>query len=242
MSPRTLEAIERVLMAALAVILALGVWNAFLRVIAAPANGATPTTEEPEAAGSPVPTSTRAPIVVRTTTTTSGVPTSGPATAFPFKDGVCRQTQPRTNDSVTLLRIYFNCGNIIEPSGATFVYRTVPATAQRLTATLRELVQGPTEAEAELGFGSFFSEETAAAFRGVTISDGRAFIDFNEFDVPEAVTATDQGRQFFVIEIAANALQYDSVTSVEMSLEGSCEAFSELIGSTGCTVITQSDL
>ena len=92
------------------------------------------------------------------------------------------------------------------------------------------------------GFGSFFSAGTADAFRGVTISDGRAFIDFNQFAVPEAVTATDQGRRFFVINIAANALQYDSVTSVEIRLEGSCEDFSELIGASGCTIISQSDL
>ena len=230
-------------MAALAVILALGVWNAFLRVIEAPGGDGATTTHSPDdddqAAAT---TTTTSRIVVRTTTTTTEAPGQTTSTAFPFTDGVCRQTQPRTNESVTLLRVYFNCGNIIEPSGATFVYRTVPATAQRLTATLRELVQGPTEAEAELGFGSFFSAATADAFRGVTISDGRAFIDFNRFEVPEVVTATDQGRQFFVIEIAANALQYDSVTSVEISLEGDCEAFSELIGASGCTVITQSDL
>lgn len=238
-----LEAIERVLMAALAVILALGVWNAFLRVIdndTAP--DATATTVAPDAAGTGTTTSTTIPIVVRSTTTTIGVSTTEAEGGFPFKEGVCRQTQPRTTESVTLLRIYFNCGNIIEPSGSTFVYRTVPRTAQRLGATLTEMVKGPTDAEAELGFGSFFSADTANAFRGVTISDGRAFIDFNRFEVPAAVTATDQGRQLFVINIAANALQYDSVTSVEIRLEGSCEAFSELIGTSGCTIITQADL
>ncbi|NND03961.1 MAG: GerMN domain-containing protein [Acidimicrobiia bacterium] len=244
MSPRMLEAIERVLMAALAVILALGVWNAFLRVIdedTAPA--ASGTTDAPDVAGgTSAATTTTIPIVVRSTTTTIGVSTTEDPDGFPFKDGVCRQTQPRTTESVTLLRIYYNCGNIIEPTGANFVYRTVPRTAQRLGATMSELVKGPTDAERALGFGSFFSSDTADAFRGVTISDGRAFVDFNPFDVPEAVMATDQGRQFFVINIAANALQYDSVTSVEIRLGGSCEAFSELIGASGCTVITQSDL
>jgi len=239
-----LEAIERVLMAALAVILALGVWNAFLRVIdedTAPA--VTGTTNAPDAAGgSAATTTTTIPIVVRSTTTTIGVSTTEAVGGFPFKDGVCRQTQPRTTEAVTLLRIHYNCGNIIEPSGATFIYRTVPRTAQRLGATMTELVKGPTDAERELGFGSFFSADTANAFRGVTISDGRAFIDFNAFEVPEAVTATDQGRQFFVINIAANALQYDSVTSVEIRLGGSCQAFSELIGASGCTVVTQADL
>lgn len=241
MSPRTLEAIERVLMAALAVILALGVWNAFLRVIETPEGGTVTTTTQPVAAGTSAPTTTGAPIVVRTTTTTEGPSTTVAGTAWPFTDGVCRQTQPRTTESVTLLRIYYNCGNIIEPSGATFVYRTVPRTAQRLTATLTELVKGPTEEEAALGFGSFFGPDTADAFRGVTISDGRAFVDFNEFEVPEMIMS-DQGRRFFVVNIAANALQFDSVTSVEIRLEGSCEAFSQLIGTTGCTVITQADL
>ena len=140
-----------------------------------------------------------------------------------------------------MLRVYFNCGNIIEPSGTTFVYRTVPKTLQRLTETLKELVQGPTADEIGLGFGSFFSADTADAFRSVTIKDGRAFIDFNSITVPDVVES-EQGRQFFVINIAANALQFQSVTSVEIRLEGSCEAFSELVGSTGCTVITQADL
>ena len=241
MSPRTLEAIERVLMAALAVILALGVWNAFLRVIETPEGGTVSTTTEAVAAGTPTTSTTRAPVVVRSTTTTEGPATTVGETPWPFTDGVCRQTQPRTTESVTLLRVHFNCGNIIEPSGATFVYRTVPRTAQRLTATLTELVKGPTEEEAALGFGSFFGDDTEDAFRGVTISDGRAFVDFNEFEVPDAIL-TEQGRQFFVINIAANALQFDSVTSVEIRLEGSCEAFSQLIGTTGCTIVTQSDL
>jgi len=230
-------------MAALAVILALGVWNAFLRVIdedTAPTGSGT--TEAPSAGGTAVTTSTTIPIVVRSTTTTIGVSTTESVDGFPFKDGTCRQTQPRTTEAVTLLRIYYNCGNIIEPSGAEFIYRTVPRTAQRLGATMTELVKGPTDAERALGFGSFFSSDTADAVRGVTISDGRAFVDFNSFEVPEAVTATDQGRQFFVINIAANALQYESVTSVEIRLNGSCEAFSQLIGATGCTVISQSDL
>jgi len=240
MTPRTLEAIERVLMAALAVILALGVWNAYLRVIESRDDSGTQTTESPTASGTTAPTTTDSPIVVRTTTTTSGVPTTDGERAFPFTDGVCRQTQPRTSESVTLLRIYYNCGNIIEPSGATFVYRTVPKTAQRLGATMEQLVKGPSEEEAELGFGSFFSEETANAFRGVTISDGRAFVDFSSFEVPDVIM-TEQGRQFFVINIAANALQFDSVTSVEIRLNGSCAAFSELVGLTGCTVITQED-
>lgn len=237
-----LEAIERVLMAALAVILALGVWNGFLRVIEDTEPSVPATTNPPDAAGGAATTSTTIPIVVRTTTTTSGAPTTSSASAFPFTEGTCRQTQPRTTEAVTLLRIYYNCGNILEPSGTTFVYRTVPRTAQRLTATLTELVKGPTDAEAALGFGSFFSSATADAFRGVTISDGRAFIDFNDFDVPDVVRDTEQGRDFFVINIAANALQYDSVTSVEIRLRGSCEAFSELIGASGCTIITQSDL
>lgn len=228
-------------MAALAVILALGVWNAFLRVIKTPEGNVTSTTAEPTAEGPSATSSTRVPIVVRSTTTSSGVPTTASQSPFPFSDGDCRQTQPRTTESVTLLRIYFNCGNIIEPSGTSFVYRTVPRTAQRLGATLTELVKGPTEEEAALGFGSFFDESTANAFRDVTISDGRAFIDFNNFRVPDIVK-TEQGRQFFVIEIAANALQFDSVTSVEIRLNGSCAAFSEMIGSTGCTIITQADL
>jgi hypothetical protein len=241
MSPRTLEAIERVLMAALAVILALGVWNAFLRVIQTSETGEVQTTADPSAATTTVPTTTRAPIVVRSTTTTSAVPTTTSDRAFPFTNGSCRQTQPPTSGSVTLLRVYFNCGNIIEPSGTTFVYRTVPRTLQRLTETLKELVQGPTEDEKALGFGSFFSADTADAFRSVTIKDGRAFIDFNAITLPEVVKS-EQGRRFFVINIAANALQFESVTSVEIRLEGSCEAFSELVGTTGCTVITQADL
>ena len=227
-------------MAALAVILALGVWNGFLRVIEPQEPGLTTTTESPAAAGTVAPTTTSGPIVVRTTTTTSGAPTTEIESALPFTDGVCLQNQPRTTESVTLLRIYYNCGNIIEPSGTTFVYRTVPRTAQRLTATLTELVKGPTPEEAALGFGSFFGEETANAFRGVNIRDGRAFIDFNRFDVPDAIM-TEQGRRFFIINIAANALQLDSVTSVEIRLEGSCEAFGELIGTGGCTGITQED-
>jgi len=227
-------------MAALAIILAIGVWSAFVRVIQTPQAVAAASTQAPPIAASSTST-TRNPIVVRTTTTLTPPVGTTVVSGLPFADGACRQTAPPTNNSVTLLRIYFNCGDPTEPGGGTFVFRTVPETGQRLTATLHEMVRGPTEEEAALGFGSFFNEGTADALRGVTISGGQATIDFNQFDLPD-VAGTDQGRAFFVGMIAANALQFDTVNSVEIRLEGSCEAFSEFVGATGCTVLTADDV
>lgn len=95
-----------------------------------------------------------------------------------------------------------------------------------LEAALRELLQGPTEAERQSGITSFFSAETAGSLQGVSLEDaGRATVDFVDFSgiIPNA--SSSFGSTMLLRALNATVFQFPPVQSVEYRFEGSCEAF-----------------
>lgn len=235
MNPRILQYLQNALLTAVTVVLALVVLSAFLRIIRPPENVATPTgirgdatATTPVAAGSDSPDTT--------VTTAPGEPA---ATTTPpqFSDGgVCSEPAPPPG-SGTVLRIYFPCGSSATPNPDTFVYREVPATDLVLTNTLEQMVLGPDPAEAELGFASFFSDQTTRSFASVRIDGGRAIVDFTDLGVIENLAAPP-GPDFFLATIGANVFQFDTISATEYRLGGSCDAFYALLQQE-CTVITR---
>jgi hypothetical protein len=128
--------------------------------------------------------------------------------------------------------VYFNCGDGTDPE---------PRPVQREFVTdlpleavvanvLAEMLQGPTVAEQEAGYSSFFSEESAEALLSVTYQEDTQglVLDFTEaILVNNASTST--GSQFFLGELLANAFQFEEVRSIEFRVNGSCEAFWEFL-------------
>lgn len=104
--------------------------------------------------------------------------------------------------------------------------RTAGGDAVLLEAALRELLQGPSEAERQGGLSSFFSAETAGLLQGVSLDDdGRATVDFADFSdiIPNA--STSFGSTMLLRALNATVFQFPGVQSVEYRFEGSCEAF-----------------
>ncbi len=224
-----LQLIQRGLVAAVTVVLALVVVTAFLRVLASSDNTATPrtttstttTTTQPEATT----TTTTAPAV---TTTTNGV----------VVPAVCNEDSP-TSDGVTVLRVFYPCGANALASGEAWVYRAVPPTDLVLTTTLTEMTNGLSEDESALGFRSPFPDGAPGSFVGVSLSEGTAFVEFNVDVFPDGVD-TPEGAQIFLSTLNANVFQFGTISQVEYRLGGSCDAFWQQLGS-NCQVITRSD-
>jgi hypothetical protein len=138
-----------------------------------------------------------------------------------------------------VLQIYYTCGESVVPIADSFVYRAVPDTELVVTATLAEMVKGPTEAEMEMGYSSLFSEATSNAIAGLSLSGGEATIDFSGLAEIEGISAPDAGL-FFLADLNANVFQFDTISSVEYRLDGSCDAFWELFGEE-CDTVTRSE-
>ena len=228
MDQRTLQLIQRGLVAAVTVVLALVVITAFVRVLE---------TSEPTAAPAATTTTTvvASPPGQSTTTTTTiagGTTTTTDATT----PAICAEDEP-PGQGVTVLRVFYPCGNTPLATGGTFVFREVPATDLVLTTTLREMVKGVEPEEEELGFKSPFPEGAEGSFLGVSISEGTAFVEFSAAVFPDGAD-TPEGSQILLSTINANVFKFDTIRAAEYRLDGSCDAFWQQLGGS-CEVVTR---
>jgi hypothetical protein len=109
------------------------------------------------------------------------------------------------------------------------VPREVPAQLQRhpVQATLERLLAGPTEAERDLGYHSFFSRETAGMLRGVALDGDRLTVDFADLRTVIPNASTSAGSELLLGELNATVFQFIEVRYVEYRIAGSCDAFWE---------------
>ena len=232
MDRRTLQMIQRGLVAAVSLVLALIIITAFRGLLEPPdetiprrtttteslaANDDdddTPTTHEP---GS-------------TTTTTTNAETT-PA--------ICFEDEPDDTEA-TIIRVYYACGSTDIATANTWVFRAVEPTDLVLTTTMAEMVKGLDGDEEALGFRSPFPASAEGSSRGVSIVDGTAFIEFDEGVFPDGAD-TAEGSQIFLSTLNANAFQFPTIEEVEYRLRGSCDAFWQRLGADECQTITRSE-
>ena len=227
MDQRTLQLIQRGLVAAVTVVLALVVIPAFVRVLE---------TTEPTAAPASTTTTLVAQPPSQSTTTTTTVAGGTTTTTDATTPAICAEDEPPGQGS-TVLRVFYPCGSIDLATGGTFVYREVPPTDLVLTTTLREMVKPLEQEEQGLGFKSPFPEDAEGSFRGVSISDGTAFVEFSAAVFPDGAD-TPEGAQILLSTINANVFKFDTIRAAEYRLDGSCDAFWQQLGS-GCEVVTR---
>lgn len=230
MDPRTLQLIQRGLVAAVTVVLALVVVIAFIRVLESGEPSAATTTTSTTTTSQPEETTTTPAPPGETTTTTSGA----------VVPAVCVEDEPPDND-VTVLRVFYPCGANPLASGEVWVYRAVAPTDLVLTTTMKEMVNGLDEQEAALGYRSPFPGAAPGSFLGATIDreEAKAFLEFTADVFPDGVD-TPEGAQVFLSTLNANVFQFSTINQVEYRLGGSCDAFWQQLGGS-CDVITRSE-
>lgn len=156
-----------------------------------------------------------------------------------FPEGPCAEEPPSPEEGLEVLLVYFTCGNSVLPTADSFVYRRVPETNNILGATFNELLQGPSTREEVLGFRSVFSVATAGSLEGATVDDAEAVVDFARLPTVLGIAAFDDVG-FFVSNLNANVFQFPDIGSVEYRLRGSCAAFWEHLGDErGCRIIAR---
>lgn len=136
--------------------------------------------------------------------------------------------QPGPDQQVVI--VYFHCDLPDQQRGRTVapVHRPVADSPAVLESALGELLRGPTEAERAAGFYSPFSEGTSRVLRRVAIEDGLARIDFaGDFRRIDNVGTTGVSGQIYG-ELNRTVFQFDSVTAIVYSLEGSEQAWCDL--------------
>lgn len=166
------------------------------------------------------PTASSAAPAPSSSTTMSPVATPGtPTSAAP--------SEPTT----MIVTLYFT-NTILDPgvtdcSQVYAVHRTVPASKDVLTATLRELLAGPTAAEAAKGYGSWFSPATAEALISAKVSGTTAYVNLADIRATIPNASTSCGSASLLAQLRTTAQQAAMTPRVLFAINSQPTAFWE---------------
>ena len=126
-----------------------------------------------------------------------------------------------------LVEVYFTNLDLGADHEVFAVERRVAA-PEVLHGALEQLLAGPTEAEQEQGYWSWFSAETAGLLDSVRIEDGVAFVHFDA-SLPEVIpnASTSAGSAALLAALDATSTQFPTVDEAIYSLEGDVDPFYE---------------
>lgn len=109
----------------------------------------------------------------------------------------------------------------------TAVSRTVSVSADKPSAVLSQLLAGPTAAERQAGYYSFFSAKTAHLLRSVQTVNGVAHADFGDFRLIIPNASSSAGSKALLDELDATLKQFGGIKSTVYSFNGNVAAFYE---------------
>ena len=134
-----------------------------------------------------------------------------------------------------VVKVFFHCGVDFAADDVRALRRTVPADDPAiLTNTMRALLAGPSDAERDAGFTSTFPVD-GGEVRNVVIADGVATVDLSG---AVAQNLANSSSNIIVLrqEVFRTATQFASVAAVEITFDGSCDAFATWSQSDSCLV------
>jgi hypothetical protein len=123
--------------------------------------------------------------------------------------------------------IFFHRGRDADPAKVVAVRRTVPRTSKVGTASLKQLLAGPTKAERRSGYWSFFSPATAGKLQSLRISDGVARADFRDLRTIIPNASSSSGSTALLAELDHTLKQFRTVRTTVYSFNGDVAAFYE---------------
>lgn len=111
--------------------------------------------------------------------------------------------------------------------------------AERARGLIRALAAGPTQAERSRGLAATDFPSDPALVRAVDVQGSRLIIDFNRPIIEEAALNSDEGGAGLLASLLANVFAIESIDTLELRGDGSCETFAAWAGSEGCVVRTR---
>jgi hypothetical protein len=134
---------------------------------------------------------------------------------------------PSPAPSTVTVNVYFHRGQATDPAQVVAVTRAVPRSGDIPSATLGQLLAGPTAAERSAGYSSWFSQETTHMLRGTRVSNGVAYADFGDLRTVIPNASSSYGSGMLLAELDATLKQFPDVHSTVYSLNGDVAAFYE---------------
>ncbi len=144
--------------------------------------------------------------------------------AAPPTDGTA---EPEVESGTATVEVYFTNPDRGEDTEVFAVERDVEL-PRVLSGALQALLEGPTAAEQEQGYWSWFSEDTAGMLTSVRLDSGVAEVSFDtalQTVIPNA--STSAGSTALLAALDATTLQFPTVDDVVYSFDGDVDAFYE---------------
>jgi spore germination protein GerM len=138
-----------------------------------------------------------------------------------------RATDPEVESGTATVEVYFTNPDRGEDTEVFAVERDVEL-PRVLSGALQALLEGPTAAEQDQGYWSWFSEETAGMLLSVRLDAGVAEVSFDpalQTVIPNA--STSAGSTALLASLDATTLQFPTVDDVVYSFDGDIDAFYE---------------
>jgi hypothetical protein len=123
--------------------------------------------------------------------------------------------------------IYFHHGPDPVAAQVTAVTRTVPASPTVATAALTQLLGGPTGAERDAGYVSYFSSATAGMLVSVRIANGVAHADFRDFSGILPSASSSYGGLALLTELDTTLMHFPTARGTVYSFDGNVARFYE---------------
>jgi spore germination protein GerM len=167
------------------------------------------------------------------TTTTSPSPSpSTAATTAPIPTESASATSATASIPETMtVTVYFS-NSVLDPGASDCaqvyaVHRTVPASSDVLTVTLKELVAGPTAAEAAKGYGSWFSPATAQALVRAKVTGNTSYVNLTDVRTVIPNASTSCGSTSLLAQLRTTAQQAAMTPRVLYAINGQPTLFWE---------------
>jgi hypothetical protein len=113
-----------------------------------------------------------------------------------------------------------------------------PSPETLVSLALGELFGGPTPAEDEEGFHSFFSEETRDLLRSVEMAGDTAIIDLREVGERVPNASSSAGSAVFLEQLNGTVFGVPGVAAIRWEWDGSCDRFWEFL-QRDCRIVTR---
>lgn len=156
-----------------------------------------------------------------------GGPPASPGTSSTVEPGESPTGPPTSGTATMTVTVFFHRGQAADPARVVAVHRTVPRTAKVATASLQQLLAGPTAAERGAGYWSHFSAATAGMLRSVQVSGGVARADFRDFRTIIPNASSSAGSAALLAELDGTLRQFSTVRTTVYSFNGDVETFYE---------------
>lgn len=135
--------------------------------------------------------------------------------------------EPAEGEGTTTVSVYFAHEERGDPCGDVFAVSREVAAEDPIGEAVVALLEGPTPAERDEGYGGWFTEETAGMLLGYRTENGVTYVDFADLRPVIPNASTSCGSAALLAQLNETLGQFPGLGEPRYSINGDVDAFYE---------------